>query len=346
MRPPRILLTVPSLDPDYGGPARTVPALVDGLRAHGVDASAQVGSEGAWTSTDLVHDNGIWQLMHRAVARTARAQRTPRIVSPRGMLEPWAFRQKRWRKRLAWYLYQRRDLDTATALHATSEEEREQLRRLGLRAPIALVPNGVDVPELLPGRDRRAARRALFLSRVHPKKGLPMLIKAWSRVAPPGWELVIAGPDDQDHRGHVEALVAQVGFSEAIHFHGPVSDADKWALYRSADLFVLPTHSENFGLVIAEALGAGVPVLTTRGAPWRELKTHRCGWWTDVSVDAIATALADATRMSRADLDAMGERGRTLVLDKYGWDDIAGQMKAVYEWILGQGDRPSCVYLG
>ncbi len=108
---------------------------------------------------------------------------------------------------------------------------------------------------------------------------------------------------------------------------------------------MLPTHSENFGLVVAEALGAGVPVLTTKGAPWRELETHACGWWTDVSVDAIADCPHEATQTSRADLDAMGERGRALVLDKYGWDDAARQMKAVYEWILGQGDRPACVHL-
>lgn len=261
------------------------------------------------------------------------------------MLEPWALAHRRWKKRVAWRLYQRHDLARAALLHATSDAEASSIHRLGLRVPVVVVPNGVHVPPALPERQHGTLRRALFLSRLHPVKGLPLLIEAWARVRPAGWELVIAGPNEESHRAEIEALVRQAGVSEAVTFAGTVPEADKWALYRSADLFVLPTHSENFGLVVAEALGAGVPVLTTRGAPWRELETHRCGWWTDVSVDAIATALADATARSRADLDAMGARGRALVLERYGWDDVARQMKAVYEWILGRGDRPSCVHL-
>lgn len=249
------------------------------------------------------------------------------------------------KKRLAWHLYQRRDLVTSTALHATSEAEVESIRRLGLCAPVALIPNAVDLPDPMPPRARGEGRRALFLSRVHSKKGLPLLVEARARVRPPGWELVIAGPNDGGHRVHVEALVRQACLADIVTFAGAVADADKWALYRTSDLVVLPTCSENFGLVVAEALGAGVPILTTRGAPWGELETYRCGWWTDISVDAISAALAEASAMPRGDLDAMGARGRAFVLDRYGWDDAARQMKAVYEWVLGQEDRPACVHL-
>ena len=229
-------------------------------------------------------------------------------------------------------------------LHATSEAEVESIRRLGIRTPVALVPNGVDVPEVLPTRNRGETRRALFLSRLHPKKGLPLLVEAWARVRPAGWELVLAGPDDgSGHRAHVEALVGAAGLADIVSFTGTVSDADKWTLYRTADLFVLPTHSENFGLVVAEALGAGVPVLTTTGAPWRELVALGCGWQADITVDFIAAALAQATQTPRDRLDEMGVRGQTLVRSRYGWDGVAGQMKAVYEWIDQRGDPPPAV---
>ena len=339
--PIRAAHTVASLDSAQGGLARSVPALVAALNAAGVATALN----GVQSDADLAHIHGLWLPLHHAAVRAARQRGIPYVVSPRGMLEPWALAHRRWKKRLAWQLYQKSDLRGAALLHATSEVEAASIRRLGLRAPIALIPNGVDVPSPLPARARGPVRRALFLSRLHPVKGLPLLIEAWSRVRPDAWELVLAGPDEGGYRAAIEALVRQAGLPDVVTFAGPVADADKWALYRTADLVVLPTHSENFGLVVAEALGAGVPVLTTKGAPWRELETHACGWWTDVSADAIAAALAEATQTPRADLDAMGERGRALVLDRYGWEDAALQVKSAYEWILGTDDRPACVTL-
>ena len=289
---------------------------------------------------DLVHDHGLWLPTNHAAALAARRQRVPYVVSARGMLEPWARRHRRLKKALAWWAYQRRDLASAAVLHATAASEAENLRELGLRAPIAVIPNGVEVPETpadLAGLSGRA-RRALFLSRVHPKKGLPLLLDAWAEVRPAGWELVVVGPDEGGHRAELAAQAARLEIAE-VRFEEAVPDAAKWDLYRGADLFVLPTHSENFGVVVAEALAAGVPALTTVGAPWRELRDHECGWWTEVGVRPIAEALRDATSRSDAERAAMGARGRALVAERYGWDGIAAQMRDVYEWALGQ--RPS-----
>jgi len=183
------------------------------------------------------------------------------------------------------------------------------------------------------------------LSRIHPKKGLINLIDAWARVRPEGWRLVIAGPDEGGYQAEVAERIRTSGVGEQVSFVGAVEGEAKAALYRNADLFVLPTFSENFGVVVAEALAYGLPVLTTRGAPWADLETHNCGWWIDTGVEPLAQALREAMALSDEQRHAMGARGRDYVL-RYDWGGIAAQTAAVYRWVLGQGDKPDCVQIG
>lgn len=292
----------------------------------------------------LLHNHGLWLPINHTVTRLARQLNTPLIISPRGMLEPWAMQHKAWKKRLAWLLYQRRDLASATVLHATAEQEAVNFRRLGLRRPIAIIPNGTDLPEW---RDlpypKGTPRKMLFLSRIHPVKGLLNLVQAWHTVRPSGWQMVIAGPDEGGHQAIVEAAIRQAGLQNEFVFTGSVDGAEKTALYRSADLFVLPTFSENFGLVIAEALACGVPVITTKGAPWSGLHTHHCGWWIDIGVEPLVAALREAMNLPPETLRDMGRRGRAYVERDFGWPGIAQQMLSVYRWVLGQGEKPDCV---
>jgi glycosyltransferase involved in cell wall biosynthesis len=152
----------------------------------------------------------------------------------------------------------------------------------------------------------------------------------------------VAGPGEDELT--VGALSHAAMRDDSIEIVGSVDDEEKWALYRSADLFVLPTLSENFGIVIAEALAAGVPVITTKAAPWQELETHRCGWWIDTGTAPLIEALRHAMSLSEDERRAMGARGRALVETNYSWDQIAGRMIAVYEWLLGRRSRPDCVY--
>lgn len=296
------------------------------------------------TSLDVIHDHGLWLPTHGMVTLAARRLDVPLVVSTRGMLTSWALQHNRWRKRVVWTAYQEWALRQAALFHVTSEEEVEALRDLGFDQPVALIPNGVQLPDL---RDTDSAlsepRRALFLSRLHPKKGLPMLIDAWAEVRPENWELVLVGPSEEGHRAELEEQVRSHGLGDVVTFAGPVSDEEKWSVYRSADLFVLPTYSENFGIVVAEALAVGVPVITTTGTPWRELETHECGWWVAPETDAIGDALGKAVRVTDATRRAMGRRGRQLVEDQYSWPGVAEQMNATYRWLAGEGDRPGCI---
>jgi glycosyltransferase involved in cell wall biosynthesis len=266
------------------------------------------------------------------------------------MLEPWALSHKRFKKKLAWWLYQRGDLKQARCYITTGKAEARNLHHLGLGVPIVTIPNGVDVPEEQSRnvgsayeeavRNGQKRRTALFLGRIYPIKGLPMLIEAWARVRPDGWLLRIAGPDEAGHKKQVEREVSAAGLGEVVSFTGPIEPQMKKSAFFDSDLFVLPTHSESFGMVVAEALAHGMPVLTTTAAPWSILRERGCGWWVDATVDGIAEGLHQATSLDTKTLRAMGTKGRALVVEQFNWKRIAELMLSTYDGLLADGDHP------
>lgn len=298
-------------------------------------------------SRPIVHQHGIWLRSSHEVTSASRKVGTPLVVAPRGMLEPWALQHRKWKKRLAWHLYQKRDLASVTAFHATAQSEAESIRRLGFKQPIAVIPNGVELPELkqssVINHQSSDTKTALFLSRIHPKKGLPMLLDAWKRLSPEGWRLVIAGNDNEGHSIDLQEQVRALGLQDVVELTGPLYGSDKDTAYQNADLFVLPSYSENFGIVVAEALGYGVPVLTTTGCPWQELEMHRCGWWVDPTPRGIEAGLRAAVGCENTVLFDMGRRGRLLVERKYQWPGIAERMLEFYDWVLNGGEQPELV---
>jgi glycosyltransferase involved in cell wall biosynthesis len=324
---------------------------------------------------DIVHVHSLWVPMAHQGCVYARQNRIPYVLSPHGMLASWSLRHKWWKKLPGMILYQYRDLHEASLLHATAPGEVASIRRLHLKQNVAVVPLGTELPTLSSaGHAPDDVRTALFLSRVHPVKGLKNLVGAWAAVKGDQpqrrirWRLVIAGPDAM---GHKEELLQQarslrlntLDLSENFHlsrlgqienntdivFTGPVYGADKNALYRMADLFVLSSFTENFSAVVTDSLAYGVPVITTRGTPWSELtgrKTAdggpvdgRCGWWVDIGAEPLAGALREAMSLSSEELRAMGANGRRLVETKYTWPVVAGEMKQAYERMLTRENK-------
>jgi glycosyltransferase involved in cell wall biosynthesis len=183
------------------------------------------------------------------------------------------------------------------------------------------------------------------MSRIHPVKNLAGLLQAWAMLRPEvvkGWRLRIAGPDEGGHGKEIEALIQTLGLQDSVELIGPVGEDRKAAVYQSADLFVLPSFSENFGVVVAEALTHSLPVITTRGTPWSGLVTNGCGWWIDIGTEPLTQALQEAMSLSCDKRRAMGVRGREYVR-QYDWAHIAQQTIEVYRWVLGQGQKPACV---
>ena len=391
----KVLHVVASINRDVGGPAVTVPALAGALAAQGVETTVatldypvhgpQASAGGArlaslpapalaralrgWSPAfarqvgelarqraDIVHGHGLWMFPNLYARQGALAAGRPLVISPRGMLDDWSLRRSRGRKGVAWRLFEADNLAAAKLLHATSDAEARAIRKAGCRQPIAVVPNGVDVPAAGSSPARNVLERAhpelagrrwlLFLSRLHPKKGVLELVRAWAALEQgfPDWQLIVAGPELDRHGEDVRSLAGALGIAGRVTFPGVLSGDAKECALAHAGLLVLPTHSENFGVVVAEALARGTPVVTTRAAPWQVIEEQHCGWWIDVGEKALRAALQGALRSKPEALKAMGERGRSLVDERYSWAGAACAMRDAYAWLLGAGQRPDCVH--
>lgn len=296
-------------------------------------------------SVSILHNNSLWMPVNHHTSIVARKLNIPIVSSPHGTLSKWALNHRAIKKKIALFLYQQRDLELTTMFHATSEEELMCIRGLGLHQPVVLVPNGVDLP---PWKNRskkhnNAIRTVLFMSRIHPSKGVEKLIEAWDRIKPNNWHCIIAGPDELGHRLQLEKLVQSKNLTDFFQFIGFVSGKEKAELFRKSDIFVLPTESENFGIVVAEALAFGLPVLTTTGAPWSDLIKYNCGWWKEINIDSFTEGLKEAMFCSDEQRVAMGLRGRLLIEKAYSWKLSAKMMIEAYLWLLGVGLKPDFV---
>lgn len=373
-----VIHVVPAITEEASGPTYTVVRLCDALIAEGVEARLaaldwapmasplvylhvfplgmglrRLGWSTAmarWLVTqadtgkvDLLHNHSLWMMPNVYPGRVARRFGTPLVVSPRGTLSEWAIQSGSAVKTFFWPLVQRPALAATTCFHATARSEYEDIRRMGFKQPVAVISNGVDIPSLT-AKPAGGLRTLLFLGRIHHKKGLDMLLPAWGAVQArfPDWRLRIAGPDNDGYLKKMQVLGVELGL-ERIEFCGPVYGDEKWRTYGEADLFILPTYSENFGIAVAEALASGTPAIVTKGAPWEGLVEQDAGWWIDTGLDALVSCLETTLTCTTEALVEKGVRGRDWMQREFSWQVAGRRMALTYDWILRGGSRPAWV---
>jgi poly(glycerol-phosphate) alpha-glucosyltransferase len=303
---------------------------------------------------DLVHLHGLW--MHPSMASLGYTRRTgrPHMISPHGMLDPWALQHSGWKKRLAGRLFENENLRSAGCLHALNVKEEESIRDYGYAGPVCVIPNGVD----LPAEDQAAPaapwwttsgpeiKTLLYLGRLHPKKGLPNLLGAWSRVDPgirDRWRLVIAGWDERDHQLALRRMATALHIEATVTFPGPVFGDDKAAAFYHCDGFILPSLSEGLPMVLLEAWAYGKPVLMTPQCNLPEGFEAGAAVRIEPDEESIAEGLSAFLAMEEADRERMGANGRALASQRFSWPVIAAEMAGVYRWLAGNGAQPASV---
>ena len=376
----RICIFTTSIDKRLGGPSRSVPILARGLANKGIlttlltckteqmnvhlldnstvdlkiiDANVNVKcfeKDILDAKYDLIHLQNLWMPLYHKMARIARKHNIPYIMTPRGCLEPWCMKQKRIKKLVAFHLYQKRDLQQAACILATSKMEADNIRALGITSPRAIIPNGIDISEYKcrTSEDKtHVKKQILFLSRIHEKKGIEFLINAWEqlRAKYPTWNVVIAGNGEESYIHRLNEIIKSKSLRDCVEIIPPVFGEDKRRLYCESSLFVLPSYSENFGMVIAEAMSCGVPVITTNGTPWQELNEIKLGWCIDLSLEKLITSISKAIELGQDSLFRMGQECSKHIRDTYQYTEVAAKNKAVYEWILNGGVKPDFVQL-
>ena len=291
-------------------------------------------------SAAIVHIHGLWDEHAVISSRLCQSLGTPYIVSAHGMLEPWALNNRKWKKRAYLALIESRVLRGATGLRALTTAEGADYRNLALDNPIAVVPNGIDLPErnspsqfldAYPGL--RGLNLILFLGRIHPKKGIDLLCRAWARLQRkfPHAHLVVSGPDQEQTLGSLVRLTGELGIKDRVTFTGMLRGSMKWSALSAASIFVLPSRSEGFSIAILEALGSGLPVIATRQCHFPGIADTGSGWEIEPSEEQLTDCLSRALDLGGDRLKERGRSGRELIAREYTWPRIGERVTSMLE---------------
>lgn len=306
---------------------------IDGKRTHLYNAKKEFMMLLDQLHPDLVHVNSCWELLSSFTVFWAKKLQYPVLITTHGMLEPWVIKKNFWTKKMpAMFLYQKKALKIADGLIATAESERKNLLIANYNHCISLIPNGVIMDDILLKDNWSSNKIIFFLALLRPNKGADLLIKAVKKMENllTGYRVVIAGVGETNYVNSLKKQVYELNLENMVSFPGGIYGKDKWQFYQQADVFVLPTLNENFGIVIAESLASGTPVITTKGAPWPELNEYNCGWWVERNVTSIVNALDDFLKLTIEKREIMGRNGRRLIEEKFSSKKVAEEMVKLY----------------
>lgn len=302
------------------------------------------GLRAACGNADIVHNNSLWMMPNIYPGKAVDGTRCKLVTSPHGTLAPWALnRRKYFKKIIGNFLGQYHTLQRTDMFHATCMKEYREIRAAGYTQPVAVIPIGIDIPAVQ--REHGPRRKLLFLGRLHPVKAVDRLLQAWAIVASdfPDWDFQIVGPDCGLKNTLLE-MVAEHRIPR-VEFIGEKNGMDKFKCYAAADLYVLPSFTENFGLTVAEALASATPVIVSKSIPWHDVEKHHCGWITDNMSEALAIQLRESMGMSRKDLETIGNHGKQWMQQEYSWRSIGPKMLQAYQWLLGEIKKPEFIIL-
>jgi poly(glycerol-phosphate) alpha-glucosyltransferase len=339
-------------DSDDPEVARFVHCSSFGPKSYGYSPSLLRSLDAA--SPELTHGHGLWMYASTASRGWHRRTGRPYVLSPHGMLDPWALQHSKWKKRLALHLYESANLDQAACLHSLNASESAAIRALGLRNPICEIPNGVRLPGKFSAQPPwiegvpAGARILLYLGRLHPKKQLQNLLAGWGRVVNDrvatnqAWWLLIAGWDQLGYAHQLEQLTRDLEL-QRVRFLGPLFGEDKIAALRNAEAFVLPSISEGLPIAVLEAWAYRLPVVMTAACNLPDGFSTGAALRMEPTPEGVAEGLRRLFALGPEERHAMGERGQRLVEERYTWSRIAKQLHSVYAWLLNAGPVPDCV---
>lgn len=297
---------------------------------------------------NVIHLNNIWNFPALLAWYSAKKFKIPLIISPRGSIYKWSLSQGYIYKKIALTLYQKTMLKQAALIHVTDISETDALRDLGVRTKCIVIPNGINSPRDLSDSDRAGyalgdsindgRRKILFVGRIHRKKGIDLLISAFCEISRefPDWDLHIVGrlEENDDYVNNIKKLIFDSAASSRVFLHGEFIGSKKISAFKNSNLFVLPSHSENFGISVAEAMAYSLPVITTNNTPWKCLGVIEAGWSIDLSKDNLKNALKNALSLDNKTLKAMGKKGQNYI-KRYNWKILSGHYNRMYLAVTG-----------
>ncbi len=287
---------------------------------------------------DIIHIYGIWKPFLIKVYLVAKFLKKKIIISPIGALEPWALKQKKIKKKIAWHLYQKKILNNVDIIHATSEIEAKNIYKKNIKKEIKIIGHGLDIdPAFQPKLKSNTIKKILFFSRIHPKKGLLELISVWKNLKKYNeWELHIYGPiSDMSYFNHMLYEINSRQLNNNIFYFKPIFDLErKRKIFKEMDGFILPSKSENFGISIGEALAQGLPVLTTFQTPWKIINDYKAGLVFNFSSNELSRNLDIFMSLNDEQRYKMGTNAINLIKENFDSKKIFLEYENLYKNLL------------